>query len=144
MDEEIRLQIGHLLPDRHAADGWIDAPALPYHIAAPDEADIAPRRRRGTETAHHGLADALHIREVLETHVAENILARRQTAQSKPRGEIGILQSSRADLTPAILETLRRGVIDDHAGRPIRPRPDNATVIADIAALHAMGHKRPA
>ena len=56
MQQEIRFVLAHGGEGDHAAVIRIDAPALSRDIATPDEADVAPIARRGTEAAVDRLA----------------------------------------------------------------------------------------
>ena len=126
----------------HAAIVGIDTPALPGDIAAPDETDIAPIRRRGAEAADHRLADDVGMRQIAKFDAIEDILARGEIFQQHLGGEVALGESGDRRQNPRIAKRFSRGDLDQHLRRPVHARPHHAAIGADIAGLHTMGDDR--
>ena len=138
MHEEVGRERPHRLVDRHAADLGIDTPALAHRVRRPDEAHVAGDRRRRAETAPHPLARCAAIREVFIGDAVEDRLAGRQARQPQARRVVGILEGVRSAEARRPGQAFLRGILDDHARRPVRPAPQGRAVAPDVARLHAL------
>ena len=75
--------------------------------------------RRHAEAAGHRLAHGLEVAEVEIGDAIEDRLARRHAADAHARGEVGGFERQRALDALGVGEALGRGVLHDHARRPV-------------------------
>ena len=141
VDEQVRLGGAHRVERAHAAVRFVDAPALPADVAAPDDPHRRRRPRRRPERAAHRLAELAAPR--LEARLVDDALARRQAVRSSravksARRDVGADTRSRAPASAS-----RRAVADAQPRRPVGAAPDDRAIELDVAALHAGGDHRP-
>ena len=121
----------------HAAVVRIDAPALSGDVAAPDEADVAPIGRRGTEAPEHRLALDIDVGQIAKADAVEDLLACGQVLQQNFRREVALGQRRDRRQRPHIGKRIRGGDLDQHLRGPVGARPHDAAISPDVAGLHA-------
>ena len=145
VDEQVRLGGAHRGERAHAAVAFVDAPALPAHVAAPHD----PHRRRRPpqrprcrpERAAHRLAEL--AAPALEARLVDDPLARREPGQVEPGGEVGVGRRRRGHALARASQRVGRAVADPQPRRPVRAAPHDGPIELDVAGLHAQRDHRP-
>ncbi len=116
----------------------------PCPAVSPDHTNEIERRSAGAVRKRPVMASLENgrLRQIGKPDAIENVLPRRQALEQRLGGEIALRQRIDEYAAKDVLEAVGGRDLDQHAGRPVGPRPDHAGIDRHVARLDAVGDNR--